>query len=274
MAKEVPGRFSLERFTRHDFYLEVNQRLVELAALRPGLRVIDLGAGTGAVTKLLLQKVSGSTGAEIYAVDPSPSALESARRNLRQLNDAVIRFVQGGAEKVSQIVNRPVDAVFFCNAVHLVPAKDEVFKEVSRSLRHDGTFSFNTTFYEGAEPPETDQFYNRWMMKAVRKLKRDYGRTPSRDKALARDRLSKDDYLRLLREAGFEIDRCEVMQVEFDLESFQDISEYSLWIEGILPGVPLEEGSAVLKETVRETYEELGLKTSPRNWLLVVAKKP
>ena len=38
--------------------------------------------------------------------------------------------------------------------------------------------------------------------------------------------------------------------------------------------MPLEEGSAVLKETVRETYEELGLKTSPRNWLLVVAKKP
>ena len=218
--------------------------------------------------------MSGSKGAEVYAIDPSHSALESARHNLKQINDAVIRFVQGGAEIMSQIVKRPVDAVFFCNAVHLVSEKDQVFKEVSRTLGRDGTFSFNTTFYDGAEPPETDQFYNRWMMKAVRKLRKDYGRTPIRDKTLARQRLSKDEYLNLLKDAGFEISHCEVMQVDFDLESFEDISEYSLWIEGILPGVPLEEGSKILKATVKETYEELGLKTSPRNWLLVVAKKP
>ena len=174
---------------------------------------------------------------------------------------------------LTSTVKGPVDAVFFCNAVHLVSEKDEVFKEVSRALCQNGTFSFNTTFYDGAEPPETDQFYNRWMMKSIRKLKKSYGRTPTKDKTLARERLSKDDYLNLLKGAGFEIKHCEVMQVDFNLESFQDISGYSLWIEGILPGVPLEEGSEILKETVSETYEELGITTSPRNWLLIVANK-
>ena len=266
-------KFSLEKFTRHSFYQEVNQRLVEMAALRPGLRVVDLGAGTGAVTRLLLKEVSGGKGAEVYAVDPSETALEAARRNLEQLGGAMTRFVQGGAEKLSQLVRGPVDAVFFCNAIHLIQEKAQVLREVRGTLRQGGTFSFNTTFFAGAEPPEADQLYRRWMMKAQRTLRKEYGLTPTREKTSARVRLSQDEYVQLLEEAGFRVDRCEMMQVNFDIQSFEDISEYSLWIHGILPGVPLKEGSETLKQTIRETVAELGIKSSPRNWLLVVANK-
>ena len=63
-----------------------------------------------------------------------------------------MRFVQGGAEKLSQLVKKPVDAIFFCNAIHLFPEKEHVLLEIKRTLREDGTFSFNTSFYDGAEP--------------------------------------------------------------------------------------------------------------------------
>jgi ubiquinone/menaquinone biosynthesis C-methylase UbiE len=269
----ISERFSLEKFARHPFYQEVNRRLVQLTGLRPGQRVVDLGAGTGAVTRLILEEMGWAKGSEVIAVEPSDSALEAARRNLAQVSGAVVRFVQGGAERLSQLVKRPVDAVLFCNAIHLVREKAKVVQEVGRVLRQGGTFSFNTSFYLGAEPPEAQQFYRRWLFKALRLLKAHYGLTPSDERTPARERLSAEQYVALLEENGFRVRHQEVMQVEMGLESFEDISEYELWIEGILPGIPLETGSAVLKESVRETFRELGLAVSPRNWLLVVASR-
>lgn len=266
-------RFSLEKFAQNSFYQEVNRRLVALAGLQPGQRVVDLGAGTGAVTRLLVAEVACEPEPEVIAVEPSWSALEAARRNLENIRGAVVGFAQGSAERLSQLVRCPVDAVFFCNAIHLVKEKASVMEEVYRSLREGGTFSFNTSFYQGAEPPESDLFYRRWMMKALRVLKTRYGLMPERTKVEARQRLSEDDYQGLLEAQGFQVQAKEVMQVEMPLKGFEDISEYSLWIEGILPGVPLEEGSEALKEGVRETFRELGIASSPRNWLLVVASK-
>jgi ubiquinone/menaquinone biosynthesis C-methylase UbiE len=264
--------FSLEKFASHPFYLEVNRRLVMLTQLKPGEQVVDLGAGTGAVTRLLAEQVRNEKG-EVIAVDPSESAIEVARRNLENLSDVVVRFVQGSAEKLSQFVKLPVDAVFFCNAFHLVHEKEHVLHEIRETLRNDGTFSFNTSFYMGAEPPESERFYKRWMIRALRFLKENHGVSPDRTKVEARIRLTEDEYVDLLSDNGFKIRDREVVTVQMPLKSFEDISEYSLWIEGVLPGVPLEMGAEALKHGVRQAFEELGLETSPRNWLLVVANR-
>src|SRR3989304_3348726 len=53
-AEMMASDFTFEKFAQNPFYQEVNRRLVALAGLRPGLRVVDLGAGTGAVTQLLM----------------------------------------------------------------------------------------------------------------------------------------------------------------------------------------------------------------------------
>jgi ubiquinone/menaquinone biosynthesis C-methylase UbiE len=265
--------FTLEKFANHPFYLEVNKRLVALASLHPGQKVVDLGAGTGAVTRLLVESVASSPESEVIAVEPSETALEVARRNLENMKGAVVRFVQGGAEKLSQLVRKPVDAIFFCNAIHLVHEKDQVLQEIKRTLRDDGTFSFNTSFYMGAEPPEAEQFYRKWMMKALRVLKTEYGLSPERTKVEARLRLTADEYRKLLEANGFQIRDLEVVTVDMPLSGFEAISEYSLWIEGVLPGVPLEAGRDSLMKGARQAFQELGLKTSPRNWLLVVANR-
>ena len=264
--------YTLEKFAQHPFYEEVNRRLVALTQLHPGLRVVDLGAGTGAVTQLLLEQV-GNSKAEVIAVEPSQTAIDVARRNLGNLSDAVVRFVQGGAERLSQLVKKPVDAIFFCNAIHLVHEKNQVLQEIRSTLREDGTFSFNTSFYDGAEPAEAEQFYRRWMMRALRVLKTKYNLSPQRTRVEARVRLTPEEYEALLANNGFKIRNREVMTVDMPLGGFEDISEYSLWIEGVLPGVPLEAGRDALIEGARQAFAELRLKTSPRNWLLVVASR-
>jgi ubiquinone/menaquinone biosynthesis C-methylase UbiE len=271
----VSREFTLEKFSQNPFYQEVNRRLVALAHLKPGQRVVDLGAGTGAVTRLLVAEVAnGNHRAEVIAVEPSESAIEVARRNLENISGAVVRFVQGGAERFSQLVRKPVDAVFFCNAIHLVKEKTSVVQEAYRSLRDGGTFSFNTSFFLGAEPPESMQFYRRWMMKALRYLREQYGLSPDKAaRAMARQPLSADEYIELLKSNGFHVCESEVVPVPMTLQGFEDISEYSLFIEGAMPGVPLEPGSEALKHGARAAFAELGLATSPRNWLLVVASK-
>lgn len=265
--------FTLEHFAQHPFYLEVNRRLVALTGLHKGQCVVDLGAGTGAVTKLIAEEVASKPTSEVIAVEPSETALEVARRNLENITGAVVRFVQGGAERLSQLVKKPVDAIFFCNAIHLVHEKALVLQEIRKTLREDGTFSFNTSFFDGAEPPESEQFYRKWMMRARRALKSEYGIMPEKTKVEARVRLTTEDYRHLLEENGFKIEKLEVITVQMPLSGFEAISEYSLWIEGVLPGVPLEAGRASLIEGARAAFRELGLKTSPRNWLLVVASR-
>lgn len=273
-AASSPGekQYTLEKFAAHPFYQDINRRLVALTELRRGQHVVDLGAGTGAVTRLLAEQVAND-GAEVIAVEPESTAIEVARRNLENMRGAVVRFIQGSAERLNSIVRGPVDAVFFCNAIHLVPEKERVLEEVKRTLREDGTFSFNTTFYRGAEPPESEQFYRKWMIRALRSLKTNYGIMPDKTRTEARHQLSEEEYVRLLEDNGFRITKREVMQVELPLSSFESISEYSLWIEGVMPGVPLEAGAESLKAGAREAFAELGLKFSPRNWLLIVASR-
>src|SRR3972149_2442979 len=75
----------------------------------------------------------------------------------------------------------PGDALFFGNAIHLVKEKAAVVQQVYVGLREGGTFSFNTSFFQGAEPPESLQFYRRWMMKALRFLREQYGLSPDRE---------------------------------------------------------------------------------------------
>ncbi len=54
----------------------------------------------------------------------------------------------------------------------------------------------------------------------------------------------------------------------------RDIGRCSLFIEGALPGVPLEEGSAALEKGLERAMDETGVCGVPRNWLECVARAP
>ena len=267
--------FGYEAFAGNPFYTEINRCLVRLTGLEPPCTVVDLGAGTGAVTRLIAEELKCvGDESEIIAVEPSRSALAIARRNLETANGVLVRFVQADAERFSQFVGGPVHAVFFCNAIHLVRKKTVVVREMYRSLQMGGTLSLNTSFFVGAEPPESLPFYRRTMSKALRYLRRRYGLFPDRDqRAVARQPLSREQYIDLLETNGFQVRKNEVVTVPMPLKGFEDISGYSLFIEGALPGIPLDLGKEALQLGVREAFAELGLETSPRNWLLVVAEE-
>ncbi len=263
------SRFSFAKFAAHPFFREINAWLVARTGIGPGSDVVDLGCGPGAVTELILQRMGVPPSGHVFAIDPSRAALAQAAARIQS---AIVRFIQGTAERINGSVPA-VDAVVFCNAIHLVEDKERVVAGVSRVLRPGGVFAFNTTFYEGAYADDTLRFYRLWVLRAVRHL-RERGIEVARGvKATAMKWLSVEDYRRLLREHGFEQPQIEFQQKELPREAWEDISEFSMFIEGALPGVPLEPGMEALKIGVRQAFEELGLRAVPRVWMQVVARR-
>jgi ubiquinone/menaquinone biosynthesis C-methylase UbiE len=269
MTQTSPS-FSFDRFARQRFYTAANQRLLDLVSLGSGQTVVDLGCGTGAVTRLMLSTVDGLV---VVAADPSAEMLEEAKTNLSDVAAKVI-FVRAGAENISKHLPTKVDAVVFCSAIHLTNDKGKVMREISKVLRPGGRFAFNTTFYEGALPVSSLPFYKKVMLKSVRTLRKDYGVTHQRgERAEARQPLTPDEYQECLRKHNFQILHQEVVEMQMPFEAVQAIVEFDDFIAGALPGVPPALGSAALKKAAAEAFDELGMPWLPRNWLQIVAGK-
>ncbi|MEW1588168.1 class I SAM-dependent methyltransferase [Micromonospora vinacea] len=73
----------------------------------PGLRVLDLGAGTGKLSATLV-----AVGADVVAVEPDPAMLTELRRAL-----PAVRALPGSAEAIP-LPDASVDAVLAGNALH------------------------------------------------------------------------------------------------------------------------------------------------------------
>jgi len=111
---------------RPDYPAAATRRLVERLDLRPGRTVLDLAAGTGKLTRLLLP-----SGADVVAVEPIPAMREELER---LAPDAIA--MSGTAEEIP-LADESVDAVTVAQAFHWFRA-DEALREIRRVLRPGG----------------------------------------------------------------------------------------------------------------------------------------
>ncbi len=264
--------YSFKRFSEHEFYGQQNALLVDLAGVGSGQRIIDLACGTGGVTKIIADRLNCARDSVIIGIDHSSSALKQAMEELKDRGDTAIQFVQSQMENISDAVKEKADTVILCNAIHYIPDKDAVVAEIAKTLKPGGKLAFNTTFYDGSLPQESLIFYRKWMFKANRFLRREYGMSPVKaERVQARKQLTADEYRELLERQGFEVVEQKIETVEFTRAGFLDISTFSDFIEGSLPGVPFEKASVALQAGVNQAFEEMKVEWIPRNWLGIVA---
>ena len=262
-------------FAQHSFYRNLNAHLLDLAGLRAGQRIVELACGTGAVTRLILEKVRGAArDGVLISIDSSASALAEAMEQLKDIRHAAVQFVQSRVEELTQVVKEKADAIVFCNGIHYIQDKTRLLEEVSKTLRRGGVFAFNTSFYHGAQVDGTEQFYRRWIFRAVRILKVRHPNLPKSKKVESRRQLTSEQYQEILQQHGFVLQRAEVKTVPVYLQGWVDICRYEDFVQGVLPGVPVAEASAALQEAVAQTFQELNLKVVSRNWLTMVVVKP
>lgn len=262
-------KFSFTPFTRHPFFTHVNKWILE-RVICPGRQVIvDLGCGPGAVTELILERVGGhQPPPRVIGVDPSPSALAKARA---AISSRLAEFVQGSAEWLSKLV-KSADTVVFLNAIHLMPDKPQVLKEIRRVLKPGGLLAFNSTFFNGAYVEGTSGFWRRWIVRSVQALREKGIEVQHNGHAAAMEWYSVDQYSAALKEAGFRPTTVELLRIDMTRAALIDIGRFSLFIEGALPGVPLEEGAKALEVGLERTMNELKVESVPRHWLEVVAE--
>jgi ubiquinone/menaquinone biosynthesis C-methylase UbiE len=134
---EETNQFTFEPFAAHTFYTDVNRSFVRQAlasfAARPTnatLTIVDMACGTGAITRLIAEEMTClGRPTHIIGVDPSAEALRRAQKGMEATAAGVkADFIQGETADLPGLIHK-ADAVFFCNAIHLVPDKLAAFRE-------------------------------------------------------------------------------------------------------------------------------------------------
>jgi SAM-dependent methyltransferase len=108
----------------------------------PGLRWLDVGCGTGALSASLL---AGAAPAAVTGIDPSAGFLELASS---QLGDPRVRFEQRDAQALP-LVDGAVDAAVSGLVLNFVPDPARAVAEMRRAVRPGGTVALYVWDYAG-----------------------------------------------------------------------------------------------------------------------------
>ncbi len=266
--------YSFTSFSSLSFYTKINERLLDLAEVGKHRKIVDLGCGTGGITKLILERLQSAKDTVIYAVDHSTAALKVATDEIGDHKDVVINYIHTEVQNLTGAVKEKVDAVVYCNSIHYVPDKAKLVSQIKEKLVPNGIFAFNTSFFEGSHPEDSLEFFRKWMMRSLRILKREHGLSANKSaKVESRVQLTAQNYIELVEDAGFKVLLNDFNRVEVPYEGWHHISGFSDWIEGVLPGVPLDIGRQALQKGLAQIWDEMNLKTVPRVWLSVSAAK-
>jgi SAM-dependent methyltransferase len=201
---------SFERSAQH-----VSDRLIELAAVRPGATVIDLATGIGEPAVTAARRVGPS--GRVVALDQSPGMLAMARERARELGLGNVDFREGDLEAFA-VGERSFDAALCRWGLMFVPDLDAAVRAVRRTLKPGARFA--TAVWAAPE---------RVAMIALGAdaMRRLAGLPPRQPDALDPFRLADISILtRALEGAGFSEVRSEPLEVVFEFASVDQFMQF------------------------------------------------
>jgi predicted methyltransferase len=126
---ERPERFAEER----------PDLLLQALALKPGMQVADIGAGTGYYSWRMAEKV-GPTG-RVYAVDVQPEMLDRLAVEVKRHGVSNVKAVLGATDD-PRLPSQGLDTVLMVDVYHEFDHPREMLAGIVRSLKDDGVVVF------------------------------------------------------------------------------------------------------------------------------------
>lgn len=199
--------WSPEQYER--FAAERRQPFVDLAALvepRPNMRIVDLGCGTGELTRELHESLAAE---ETVGVDSSETMLLKAGH----FDGEMLRFEKGNIEAF--VTDRPYDLIFSNAALHWVPDHERLFVRLTNFLAMNGQLAI--------QMPANDSHPSHRIAAAVAQ---DFGLAPREDFVLPVEK-----YAELLHALGYKRQHVRMQVYGHVLPSADDVVE---WVRGAL----------------------------------------
>lgn len=131
-----------------------------LAAIEPGMTVLDLGSGAGFDAFLAWRRVGHS--GRVIGVDMTEDMLERARKNAAELGATNAEFRRGKIEDLP-VEDSSVDLVISNCVINLSTDKPAVFSEIRRVLKPGGQFAVSDLVLLKPLPPEVEKNVNAYV---------------------------------------------------------------------------------------------------------------
>jgi ubiquinone/menaquinone biosynthesis C-methylase UbiE len=114
------------------------EAIVRALELKKGMAVGDVGAGTGAFTRLIADRV-GPEG-KVYAVDISKAFLEHIARESERLGQSQVKTVQGSQESIG-LGTASIDLAFLCDVYHHLENPSANLGSIRAALKPGGVLA-------------------------------------------------------------------------------------------------------------------------------------
>lgn len=141
-------------------------RVVEALDLKPGMRVADIGSGSGLFTRPIARAVAPDGVA--YAVDIDAALLRIVERSAAEQQLGNIRIVQ--AQPADPKLPEPVDLAFICDTLHHIEQPGTYLRTLTKYLTRGGrivVIDFSERWPQGHEPMRyTREQLEEWMRAA------------------------------------------------------------------------------------------------------------
>lgn len=128
-------------------------RVVAALGIAEGMRVADLGAGTGVFT-IPIAKAAGKTG-RVYAIDVDPGLLAIVNDKARIAALPTVETIVAG--DMDPKIPEPVDLIFICDTMHHLPNQAQYVKQLAKFLKPSGRVAV-IDFSEGHWPAGHEAF--------------------------------------------------------------------------------------------------------------------
>jgi len=180
--------------------------LVALVEHRPHMRVVDLGCGTGELTRKLHEHLSAT---ETVGIDSSETMLLKSGH----FGGEILRFQQGTVEAF--VTDQPYDLIFSNAALHWVADHESIFRRLTGFVSRDGQLA--------VQMPANDDHPSHAIAAEVAK---EFGIAPRADFVLPPER-----YASLLHDLGYRCQHVRLQVYGHELPSARAIVE---WVRGAL----------------------------------------